>query len=180
MITAHALLTLALSLLIAAQAPYVSPELRLQAENVANTAIAYANVELAKATQPASNTGDSTTYTPPVASQLVQDPAPATPVLTLSVEKADQEDTGRWNAEKGHGCYRTTIYVAAYLEGEPQKNIPISIGTSTPVLTERYVSGITHNGVKMPVAQFIYQPISSSTQLIRFSSGDATVDYSCQ
>lgn len=172
MIAAQILLTMALQLLIAVQSPNVTPELRDYATTVAQNAITYAQAELNKPVAPEAPQSQPATSTPPAAT-----PAPVIATsTTLRIMEATQEDTGRWNAEKGHGCFRTTIYVSAFdQDGIAQSSVAVSMGTTTTQITNS-----SKVGIASPVARFVFQPFETDPQIVSFTGNGASVEYACQ
>lgn len=169
MIAAQTLLTLALSLLIAAQQPNVTPELRLYATTVAVNAISIANAELG-------NTASSTPVFDPILIPQTPIAVPVTPVqqvtpppTPLSIKRVDYGDPRWFNDEDA--CYRVAVYVT----GPKGSQIQMSVGTTT--LDTQIVND---GGIDGAVARFVYQPSTSTPQLIKFSFGDDTIEYQCR
>lgn len=172
MIAAQTLLTLALSLLIAAQQPNVTPELRLYATTVAVNAISIANAELG-------NTASSTPVFDPILIPQTSNTPTVAPVaalvipqvVPLSIKRVDYGDPRWFNDEDA--CYR----VALYLTAEKGSQIQMTFGTST-IATETVVD---NGGIDGAVARFVYQPSTSTPQTLTFSSSNgATVEYQCR
>lgn len=170
MTPAYILLTLALNLLIAVQSPAVPPEMRVYATTVANQAIAAANAELgisASSTPVFSPNPTPTVLGAATAAPAAPEPAPAP---TLSIARVDYGDPRWFNDE--NACYRVAIYIA----GSEGTQVRMSVGTTT--LQTQVI--VNTGGVDGTIARFVYQPSTSTPQVIEFSSDNSTIEYVCQ
>lgn len=172
MTAAYTLLSLALSLLIAAQQPNVPAEIRTYAVQVAQSAIQVANAELASKPAPAVIFTPNPVITAAPEAQTV----PVAPLYSLQILSSEQDDQGRWNHEKGHGCFRTVFDIATYKDGVAQSGVLVSV-QGGDINGNPYTGLASDGSIK---AHIVFNPATSTPQTLTFVSEGASATYECR